>query len=267
MCGVTTNFVGVKQRTMLAIKLLEVFGYRNVPVAMGAEKPLFGNWDPSLIPVQSSVLTEEPVIDRSLRASDFLISQVSNINDPTIVAIGPLTNIALALSRQPDIAGKAKLVLMGGMITGARPEWNIFCDPEAARIVFESGIPITMVGLDVTMRCRLDKEQIEKIVRRGTKRTDFIASLMDIYLKSFGFVPVLHDPLALSLLIWPELAKLERKNIKIETRGEFTRGVTVDYETPFTTSSEAGNADVCVDVDEKLFVQRFMGRLLECDEK
>ena len=137
-------------------------------------------------------------------------------------------NLGLALAKAPHIAGKIRILMMGGQVNKAHPEWNIVCDPEAARIVFESGAPITMVGLDVTNRCQFTREEVDMVKSAGNVRSDTLGQMMEIFIQNFGYLPILHDPLAMSLLIWDDILTLEKKNILIETAGQYTRGLTID---------------------------------------
>lgn len=263
LLGVSTVFTYVHERARLASKLMEVYGYNNIPVAVGSEKPLIGRWDETLYPDQCKILKEDTILKFNTFGADFIVDKVLKNNDVVIAAIGPLTNIALALAKAPEVSKKAKLVMMGGMITKAYPEWNIACDPEAARIVFESGIPITMAGLDVTLKCRLCSEDIERIRKAKNPQNKFLYELIKIYTERYNLMPILHDPLALSTLIWPEIFKFEDKEIRVETRGEFTRGVTVDYEGTGYNYEKKVNARVCVDVDEKKFIYLVLQRLTQ----
>lgn len=261
--GVTTVFTYVNNRARLAAKLAEVYGHSDIPVAAGCESPLIGSWDKGLIPDQCEILKDEDGYNCSKFGADLITDKVIENRDVVIAAIGPLTNIAIALKRVPSISKRARLVMMGGMVGKAYPEWNIFCDPEAARIVFESGIPITMVGLDVTLKCELSEDDIERIGREKCERNQFLYKLIRIYTGKYNRMPILHDPLAMSALIWPEILNFEYKDIRVETRGEFTRGVTVDYEGENPLFPRKPNTRVCVGVDEKGFIAHILERLTQ----
>ena len=133
-------------------------------MAMGAGKPLNGWWDESRIPDSGKTFSTDLVTGRKIPcASRFIIEQCEKYGDSlTVAAIGPLTNVGLALAQAPHIAGHMHIVLMGGQVTKAHPEWNILCDPEAARIVFESGADIRMVGLDVTNQMCIRDRPMER---------------------------------------------------------------------------------------------------------
>lgn len=225
--GITNVYLANAWRSGVTKKLLQTYGRDDIPVCTGAEKPLLGWWDESRIP-NSSPDYGEYRGEALPHACDFIIRMAEQTDDLIVVAIGPLTNLALALAKAPHIAKRIQIYMMGGQINKAHPEWNIVCDPEAARIVFESGAPITMVGLDVTNRCCFTREEVDLIKAAGNARTDMLGEMMELFIRNFGYLPILHDPLALSLLIWDDLVTLEEKRLLIETRGEFTRGLTID---------------------------------------
>ena len=225
--GITNVYLANAWRAGVTRQLLKTYGREDIPICTGAEKPLIGWWDESRIPNSSPDYGEYN--GKSLpHASDYIIHMVETIPDLTVMAIGPLTNLGLALAKAPHIAEKMHIIMMGGQVNKAHPEWNIVCDPEAARIVFESGADITMVGLDVTNRCQFTREEVDIIKNTGTPRTDCLGQMMEIFIERFGYLPILHDPLAMSLLIWDDLVTLEKKQILIETAGNYTRGLTVD---------------------------------------
>ena len=225
--GITNVYLANAWRAGVTKHMLEVYGREDIPVCTGAEKPLIGWWDETRIP-NSSPDYGEYKGEKLPHAADFIIRAVENDPDLTIVAIGPLTNVGLALAKAPHIAKGLKIVMMGGEIFQAYPEWNIKCDPEAARIVVESGADIRMVGRDVTLRCQFTREEVDAVKSADNPRARLLGEMMEKFIVSFGYLPILHDPLALSLLVWDDILTMEKKKIVIETAGEFTRGVTVD---------------------------------------
>lgn len=256
--GLSTVYLGIEWRTNLTKNMLRVFGREEIPVAMGAAKPLNGWWDESRIPDSGKTFSVDLVTGRRLPcACDFIVEQCERYGkELTVVAIGPLTNLGLALAKAPHLARDMDIVLMGGQVTKAHPEWNIVCDPEAARIVFESGARIRMVGLDVTNRCTFTRADIDFIKSAGNPRTDLLGEMLDKFLLEFPFLPVLHDPLALSALIWEDLLTWEEKRILIETGGVYSRGLTIDCDW------ESGpNALVAVDVKPETFKERLLERI------
>lgn len=261
LIGVTTVFGEVEVRTKLALKLLKTFGRDDIPVATGIGKPIMEKRR-THIPNQAEVLKENEKLPEPSRfnAIDLIISTVMDSKDEVIlVPIGALTNIGIAIAQEPKLAQKAKIVLMGGVFSWQQgAEYNIHCDPEAARIVFESGAKIVMVGLDVTLRCRLNKEQVQRIRERQTPTTSLLSDMISAWQGEEGkeVYPILHDPLAVGVTFDPSLVKLEPKQVNVETKGEFTRGFTV------SRNSNTPNAEVCVDVEAERFVNLFMERIL-----
>lgn len=217
LLGVTTVYIDNVWRCDLVKRMLAAYGRPDVPVFPGAEQPLCGAW------------SDAPA--RENRAVPFLIERARQ-GKVTLLVIGPMTNIALALTLAPDIAKNLTIYAMGGMVTRAHPEWNILCDPEAADIVLTSGASITLVGLDVTERCRLDKAQSLALVSGDSAEMVFLRGEMDRFFKTFDFLPTLHDPLALLCLLEDDVCQYEMKEIRVEKRGELTRGVTVDRRYP-----------------------------------
>lgn len=253
--GITTVYLAAEWRARVIQRILKAYKRTDLKIALGTEKPLCGWWDEKRPPDTGKAAPElEGVV--TVPACDYLIEQVNKYEDLIILAIGPLTNIALMLAKEPQIASRTRIVMMGGQMNKAHPEWNIACDPEAARIVFESGIAVTMVGLDVTNRCRFTYDHIDRIKAASNERTDLLHEMILTFIEQFGFMPVLHDPLALAAIIWPELVTFEEKTILIETRGEFTRGVTVDCDW-----KHQPNAMAAVDVKVEDFIDNLLVRI------
>lgn len=259
--AITTVFGDTEIRAKLVLKLLKTFNRKDIPVGIGIKKPLFGKED--IKPVNQAVMLDEgetlPAPSRQ-KAVDLIISQVMTCRDPVIVAIGPLTNVAMALVKEPNLVNKAKLVMMGGAVNKQQAEYNVSCDPEAARIVFESRMRVIMVGLGVTMKCQLGQEELNKLANRGLASTELLMDMIKAWQKSTGeMYPVLHDPLAVAVAFDQTLVKMEPRKVNVETRGEFTRGFTLASET--TTS----NVKVCLDVDATKFIAFFMEQILRLD--
>lgn len=154
----------------------------------------------------------------------------------TLVPIGPLTNIALAVSKDPSIVSLVKdVVLMGGSISGgnvnAASEFNIHSDPEAAAIVFNAGWPITMVGLDVTERTLITNADVERLERKAGQQASFAAAVARFQIGTYqgtGFGGgAIHDALAVGAVIDSSFLKTQDMRVDIETDGRYTRGETV----------------------------------------
>jgi inosine-uridine nucleoside N-ribohydrolase len=268
--GVTTvaGNQTLDKTTANAIRVLELAGRGEVPVAAGADRPLVrersvaanvhgetGLDGPDLPPAQGS-----PV---EAHAVDFLAERLAGA---TLVATGPLTNVALLLARYPDVRPE-RLVLMGGAIAEGNvtpaAEFNIWADPEAAARVFSSGLDLTMVGLDVTHRALVTNAHKEQL--RGAGRIGgFVAELLDFYgvfhRKTYGFdgSPV-HDAVAVAQAIRPELLELERLNVRVDCESELCRGRTV-VDVWRRTGLEP-NASVAVGIESEAFLEFLRERL------
>jgi inosine-uridine nucleoside N-ribohydrolase len=256
VAAITTVYIANEWRANLTRNMLKVFGREDIPVSKGAEKPLIGWWDDCKTPNKTrdfGTIDNKPLPV----ACDFIIETAEKYDNLVVAAIGPLTNVALAIAKAPYILDKIRIVMMGGQINRAHPEWNIVCDPEAARIVFESGADITMVGLDVTNRCSFTGEDIEYVKGTGNARTNLLGEMMDTFCEKFGYLPILHDPLAIASLIWKDILTFERKKILIETSGNFTRGLTIDCDW-----NDGNEVNAAVDVNADEFKKRLLERLV-----
>lgn len=250
--GITNVYLANAWRAGVTKKILKVFDREDIPVCTGAEKPLIGWWDESRIP-NSSADYGEFRGETLPHAADFIIRMAEQTDDLTVCAIGPLTNVGLALAKAPHIAGKIRILMMGGQVTKAHPEWNIVCDPEAARIVFESGVPICMVGLDVTNRCQFTREEVDLVKEAQNPRAQLLGEMMETFISNFGYLPILHDPLALAPLVWDDILTFQEKKILVETAGQYTRGLTVDCDW-----GDGASVQVAVDVHVSAFKQRLI---------
>ena len=216
---------------------------------------------------------------------DLIIEMVHKYpHEITLIPVGPLTNIALAVSKDPSIVPLVKdIVIMGGSITGGNvdgaAEANIYNDPEAASIVFNAGWMVTMIGSDVGERTLMMRSNLADLQSQHGPESDFIAKLADYYLtrseKSGYQGAAMYDPLAVATVINPALVTLKDMHVDVETKGEFTRGETVanrmgydeknvphgdHYEidglTPLTP-----NARVCLASNPEGFLKLFVSRL------
>jgi purine nucleosidase/pyrimidine-specific ribonucleoside hydrolase len=229
--------------TLNARRVLSAAGIREVPVAAGCDRPLAGDADfaedihgesgldgPSFGEVTVPLLEEHAV--------DVLARTLAEAPEPlTLVATGPLTNVATLLREHPRSRERIhRLVLMGGS-TGRgnyRPyaEFNVAFDPEAADVVLRSGLDVTMVGLDVTHQALATPQVLERFAALGTPLARVCVDLMTFFAATyravFGFeAPPLHDPVALALLIDPGVVTTVGAPVAVELTGEHTRGATV----------------------------------------
>ncbi len=255
--AVTTVYGRTDIRARLAAKILKAYGREDIPVAAGATKPILEP-KPTYVPNQSVVLGRNEEFRNIVgeHAVDLITRIVEEEGEVTLVAIGPQTNIALALLRDPWIADKTRLVVMGGCISRPVAEYNIRSDPEAASIVFSSGIPITMVGLDVTLRCIMGKDLVNRIVSSNYMPVSVLSKYLRAWLNTHSSLPILHDPLAIAATFNEDLVEIIPSHIVVETHGEYTRGLTIQLE------DREPNAGVCIDVREKEFMEIFEERIL-----
>lgn len=177
---------------------------------------------------------------RNQHAVDFIVDTVMNTDDVTLIATGPLTNIAAAINREPRIVERVKeLCIMGGSVTYGNwtpaAEFNIFVDPEAASRVFNSGMHVKMTGINLTRQCDLKAEHVRHFREIGTKAAILAADLTDFFIgtceeESELAGATMHDACAVTWIAFPELIKAVPMHIDVELHGTLTRGMTVcDY--------------------------------------
>lgn len=249
-----------------ALRLVSFLG-KDVKVARGSIRPMqreifLADFVHGESGIGNTVLPETDKKFYEKNAVDTIYEEAMACNgELEIVAIGPLTNIATLLLRYPDVKEKIKrLVIMGGAINGGNDtpsaEFNIYADPEAARIVFEAGLNLVMVGLDATHQAKLYEDEIREIEQYGEKGK--IAAEIFDFVKPFyancGFDGIImHDPCALSYVIDESIVKTKKYHVDIETQGEITRGKTVvDI---YSVSGKQCNAEVAVEVDRDKFAK------------
>jgi purine nucleosidase/pyrimidine-specific ribonucleoside hydrolase len=232
-----------------ARKILELCGARHIPVACGQATPLVRPFPYNSFSHGSDGMGDaglgDPTLEQDPRfAPDLLIEMVDrHAGDISILGIGPLTNLALAVTKDPTLPRKVtELVVLGGAYgfdtawssraTGENPvsEWNFFFDPEAAKIVFEAGFKLTAIGLDITAQSTMILAEADR-VRLRLAETPAAQFLLDCvaFLESrgYGAYGALIDSLAVAALIDPDVITTEVLRVNIETKGEFTLGQTV----------------------------------------
>lgn len=258
-----------------ALGICALAGLRDVPICKGMDRPMFGDLitAPSVhgrSGLDGADIPEPDLTFAPDHAVDFLVKTLmASDRDITLIPTGPLTNVAMAFLREPRIKEKiAKIVLMGGALGAGNvtpsAEFNIFVDPEAARIVFNAGVPLMMVGLDVTRKALLTRDHIAALQGRGTPVTDIFTGLLTFYLNAMSELGypqggAVHDACALAAVCDPSLITTQLMHVDVETRGELTRGRTV-CDTRSVTG-ETPNASVGLDIDSDRFFNLLLDRL------
>jgi len=279
-----------KQGLENALKIVSLAGRCDITVAGGAEHPL----NQKLITAQfwhgKNGLADVELPPSKCKADprfgpDLIIELVHKYpHEITLIPVGPLTNIALAVSKDPSIASLVKnIVIMGGSITGGNvngsAEANIYNDPEAAQIVFNAGWMVTMIGSDVGERTLITRNYLAELQSSHGPESDFIAKIADFYLtrseKSGYSGAAMYDPLAVGIAMDPTLGTVKDMHVDVETKGEFTRGETVanrmgsdennilhgdHYEIEGVVPLKP-NARVCVASDANRFLELFVSRI------
>lgn len=240
--------VGLKQNAINALKVVELSGRKDVPVFAGCAAPLkrklvTAEHVHGVTGLDGPNLPDPRIALQDQHGVDFIIETLENAAPGaiTLCALGPLTNIATALTRAPHVAEKiADIVLMGGAyfevgnITPAA-EFNIYVDPEAADIVFKSGIPITQMSLDVTHEVLTTNERLERLKGLSNNSGTAVSQMLgfserfDLEKYNWSGAP-LHDPCVIAWLIEPGIFSGRQINVEIETQSDLTLGMTVaDY--------------------------------------
>ncbi|MDR2053917.1 MAG: nucleoside hydrolase [Treponema sp.] len=250
-----------------AKKILSYIGVRP-PLAAGADKPMFrelqiapevhgeSGLDGPILPETGYNVEPVPAVELLHRV---ILESPEKI---TLIPTGPLSNIGILFTVYPEVKKNIKRIsLMGGGLQmgnwTSAAEFNILVDPEAADIVFSSGLPITMSGLDVTHKAMIMRDELEALRKLGGKVPVLAAELLDFFFEfhvrqGFPGAP-LHDPCAVAWVIAPELFTTRPYHVLIETQGKYTTGMTLADQRPWTKA--APNVDVCLDIDRAGFIR------------
>ena len=249
--AITTVYGRVDLRAKLAAKLLASLSRHDIPVAKGSPKTL-RNYIPAHIPCQAEALSpkeEYNIIEDGLALIEELLDTEEDV---TVITLGPLSNIGFLLKKRPDLAKKARFIVMGGCFLENRVEYNIRCDPEAASVLLESGANITMVGLDVTLKCVMSDTMVEKL--KENPRLAVLRSYLEAWSKRVKHNPILHDPLTVAVSFKEDLVKVTPARIAVELN-EPNRGLTKVIE-------GKPNARICVEVAAEKFLQLYAERVI-----
>ena len=281
--AVTTVFgnIDVASATRNTLQILELAGRGDIPVAAGAGQALTRPFVRGAVHIHGQnglgevALPEPSARPREEHAADLIIRMArAHPGAITLCPVGPLTNVALALARAPDIAGKLReIVIMGGTIfhpgipgiPSPMADANMWNDPEAGRIVLRSGARLTLVGMDVTMRALLTPAMTETIAGSGNPAAATMMRIarfyVDAYLRQYPGIAGcgLHDPLAVAVAEDASLVTTEAMQVDVELAGELTRGQVVADRR--ATGKTRPNAAVCMAVDVPGFIARFMAAM------
>ncbi|WP_082097055.1 nucleoside hydrolase [Paenibacillus wulumuqiensis] len=278
LLGITTVFgnISVEEATRNTLVVLEQLD-QEIPVYPGEAKPLSRDYTKPFARhihgedgIGNQYRQPAPRQPEQMEAAEFIVQQIQqNPGQVTVIAVGPLTNIARAIQQQPEIVGQiGRLVVMGGAVTvpgNVTPfaEANIYSDPDAAALVLGSGMPITLVGLDVTMRTLLTADHLEEWRRTNSELALFLANMTDFYMEAYkGVVKsgrgcALHDPLAVGVAIDPSFVRTASYAVQVECTDPDSLGKTTGiHDTP------AVHIDVALDVDADRFLEHFLSRVI-----
>ncbi|HJS20796.1 MAG TPA: nucleoside hydrolase [Anaerolineales bacterium] len=266
----------LEQATCNALSVLELANAGHIPVAKGCELPLV---QPSLLAADThgssglgyAKLPEARVRPMVQHGSDFLIEKImSSPGEITVVAIGPLTNVALAIRQEPRLVEAIKeLVIMGGAIRHggnmtALAEFNTYADPHAAHIVYHAGMPTTLVPLDVTYECILTPQDVQRLTRIDSPITKFVADATRFYMEyhdEFQNIQgcAINDPLALAVTFAPELCSYQELPVDVDISGGISTGKTIgDF---YNYGKKPANMKVALGVKPREFMELFLERI------
>jgi purine nucleosidase len=260
--GITTVLQDGNRRADLVWKILELFGRTDIPVGIGAEQPLMARPRTGLVRQTEALSPQDRMpADRRRNGLELLIDTCLRApGKVTIIAYGPLTNIALALRAEPRLRDKVdRIVLMNGVFFRPGLEYNTKIDPEASAIVYGSGLPVVAVGLDVTLQCRLTADHLQRFAESKLDTVQFLLKLIRIWQNGKpDQYPVLHDPLAIAVTVRPDLITTVLGAVDVETRGtpDRTYGMTIYRKDP------SGSVRVAQEVSSAAAIDLFLSRVL-----
>ena len=272
---VTAGNQTLEKTTQNACKVLQWIGAEAIPVYPGCPRPIIKEpfiadfihgetgLDGPVFPPLSKTAEDEHAVNYMIR------TLLESDGDIIVVTTGPMTNLAMAIRMEPKILDKIKrIVLMGGAVANGNvspaAEYNIWADAEAAHICFNSGRPVTMVGLDVTRKVLCYPEIVDRMANVGTCASRLFADLLYHFCKTqkevFGYEGgPLHDPVTIAYLIEPELLTTEPMNATVEIRSDESYGRTNCD--PFDFLGRPKNVDVATDIDVEGFWNLIEGEL------
>ena len=266
LIGITTSYGDTAARARIAYMLLEAYGRTDVRIVPGcggpaAEKPE--------LPLQYTALNGEGyeglfADTRAEAAAEFMVESAKRYPGLTIAVIGAMTNVAMAIKMAPEAMSGVRIAAMGGSYQRVYPEWNIVCDPEAAKTVFESGNEVVAAGLDLTAQLRLTARELS-ILRGGRDGAGrLLGKMVDLWLARAGFV-VLHDVLPVAYLLEPGVLTLEESAVDVELESSRLRGLTY-RRSNWWGEYERGSVKVAVAADMERCKELFFRRVFGAEE-
>lgn len=286
LVGITTvnGNVGIDHTTHNALAVMQVAGL-DIPVHRGAARPLIApTIDAAYVHGPTGLGTVElPQLDRAEASDDavgFICETARTVDELHLVAVGPLTNIALALRADPDLPARlGSFTIMGGGAHAANvtasAEFNVWADPEAAAIVFREFPMLTMVGLDVTHRVLMRSSDRDRLRAAGGPAATLAADLLDFAVARAGQIAgrdgaPIHDASAVMAVVRPALFTGATHPVDVELHGTLTRGMTVVDERPGGRAGEGpapANARVLYDADERAVVDGLVDAVIALDDR
>jgi len=279
--SIVSGNVHVSKGVINALRTLEILKVKDLPVYIGQDKPLLRKLETAEWVHGSDGLGDANIPMPSRKPNkgkgvEFIINTImdSKPNEITLIATGPLTDIATAILIEPELTKRVKeLIIMGGAY-GLTPygignvtqvsEFNVYTDPEAAKIVFESGIPLTAVGLDVTTdpKAILTKEKYEELASSKSDTAKFAVAIMKNFMNRFGFMQI-HDAMAIAMAIDQSFFKTSKYNVTVITNNDITRGQTIVDRREWLPEEfkKPPNANLAYWVDGPRFLEFFLKRI------
>ncbi|MEJ2710143.1 MAG: nucleoside hydrolase [Anaerolineales bacterium] len=273
---VVSGNCSAQQGVTNALSVLELAGAAHIPVAQGVPVPLV---QPLLIATEThgevgigyAQLPQPKTAPDPRHAVDLIIETLlAAPGEISLVAIGPLTNLAMAIRKEPRLVSAVKeVIIMGGAIraggnTTPLAEFNVYCDPHAAHIVFHSGMPITLVPLDVTYQAILTQNDVDSLLQIPSPISRFVAESTRFYMEFHDAYQnikgcVINDPLALALTFAPDLVETEALYVDVDVSGGVSMGKTfADF---YRMEQKEPNMHVALQVQARQFMQCFLERM------
>jgi len=258
LVGVTTVFRDTTLRARMSRHLLDVYGHSHIPVYAGAGKPLLRPMPRESHEPQLDLTPTEVADSASMHAVDIIRNTYAQPgSDVTLVMIGPLTNLALALAIDPTLAQRIpRVVAMGGWIGRAAPEWNIKCDAEAAAVVLNAGLPLTLVPLDVTLKTGMQPNHLQMLQAATDEPTRWLMRLTEVWQRRTQQLPMLHDPLALAVAIDPGFVTTQSLALDVVTAQGPGYGMTCILE------DTVPSVEVALDVNGARFLDWYIDQVI-----